>query len=78
MAKIAERLRRLRLVYSDETSARLNDQNQWEWVFQNEQVCLHVIRHSRGKAVIDETMAGHRPQVWVSDLLPFRVQLGKR
>lgn len=23
---------------------------------------------SRGKAVIDETMAGHRPQVWVSDL----------
>ena len=37
-------------------------------MFQNEQVCLHVIRPSRGKVVIDETMAGHRPQVWVSDL----------
>ncbi|WOD36971.1 IS66 family transposase [Nodosilinea sp. E11] len=68
VAQIVERLRRARLVCSDETSARLNGRNQWEWVFQNEQVCLHVIRPSRGKAVIDETMAGHRPQVWVSDL----------
>lgn len=68
VTKIVERLRHSRLVCSDETSARLNGQNQWEWVFQNEQVCLHVIRPSRGKAVIDETMAGHRPRVWVSDL----------
>ncbi|MBD2234612.1 IS66 family transposase [Phormidium tenue] len=68
VARIVERLRSARLVCSDETSARLNGQNQWEWVFQNEQVCLHVIRPSRGKAVIDEMMAGHRPQVWVSDL----------
>ncbi len=66
--QIVERLRSARLVCSDETSARLNGRNQWEWVFQNEQVCLHVIRPSRGKVVIDETMAGHRPQVWVSDL----------
>ncbi|MGB3515828.1 MAG: IS66 family transposase [Elainellaceae cyanobacterium] len=68
VAQIIERLRSARLVCSDETSARLNGQNQWEWVFQNEQVCLHVIRPSREKVVIDETMAGHRPQVWVSDL----------
>lgn len=68
VGKIVERLRSARLVCSDETSARLNGRNQWEWVFQNEQVCLHVIRPSRGKVVIDETMAGHRPQVWVSDL----------
>ncbi len=68
VAQIVERLRSARLVCSDETSARLNGRNQWEWVFQNEQVCLHVIRPSRGKVVIDETMAGHRPQVWVSDL----------
>ena len=27
-----------------------------------------MIRPSRGKAVIDEMMAGHRPNVWVSDL----------
>ncbi|MEA5452915.1 IS66 family transposase [Leptolyngbya sp. CCNP1308] len=68
VARIVERLRRARLVCSDETSARLNGRNQWEWVFQNGQECLHVIRPSRGKVVIDEMMAGHRPQVWVSDL----------
>lgn len=68
VAAIAERLRSARLVCSDETSARVEGQNQWEWVFQNEQVCLHVIRSSRGKAVIDEVMGTHQPQVWVSDL----------
>lgn len=66
--QILERLRSARLVGSDETGARVNGTNQWEWVFQNEQVCLHVIRPSRGKAVIDEVMDGHRPQAWVSDL----------
>jgi transposase len=61
-------LRRSRLVGSDETSARVNGKNQWEWVFQNEQVCFHIIRASRGGDVIQEVMADHRPQVWVSDL----------
>lgn len=68
VAQIVERLRSTRLVCSDETSARVQGKTQWEWVFQNQQVCLHVIRPSRGKAVIDAVMAGHRPQVWVSDL----------
>ncbi|MGJ3247082.1 MAG: IS66 family transposase [Elainellaceae cyanobacterium] len=68
VAKIVERLRRARLVGSDETGARVNGKTQWEWVFQNEQVCLHVIRPTRGKTVIDTVMAGHQPHVWVSDL----------
>jgi transposase len=33
-------LRRSRLVCSDETSARVDGRNQWEWVFQNDEVCL--------------------------------------
>ena len=66
--EILERLRSSRLVMSDETSARVGGVNQWEWVFQNEQVCIHVIRPSRGHGVIDEVLDGHRPQVWVSDL----------
>ena len=37
----------------------MNGKNQWEWVFQNDQVCFHVIR---------EVMEDHRPSVWVSDL----------
>jgi transposase len=66
--KIVERLRSDRLVGRDETGVRVNGKNQWEWVFQNDQVCLPVIRPSRGKTVIDSVMAGHQPQIWVSDL----------
>lgn len=68
VTQIVERLRSARLVGSDETGARVNGKNQWEWVFQNDQVCLHVIRPSRGKTVIDTVMNGHQPQIWVSDL----------
>jgi len=65
---ILQALRTSRLVCSDETSARVNGKNQWEWVFQNEQVCFHIIRPSRGGDVITEVMAEHQPEVWVSDL----------
>ena len=67
-AAILERLRCSRLIASDETGARVNGRTEWEWVFQNEAVCLHVIRPSRARAVVAEVLAGHRPQVWVSDL----------
>ena len=66
--QILQRLQRSRLVCSDETSARVNGQTQWEWVFQNDSVCLHVIRPSRGSQVIDEVFQQYRPEVWVSDL----------
>ena len=65
---IVQRLRSSRLVGSDETSARLKGKTVWEWVFQNAQVCLHVIRPSRGADVIDEVMGNHQPEIWVSDL----------
>ena len=47
VAEILTRLRRSRLICSDETSARVNGLSQWEWVFQNAEVCIHVIRPSR-------------------------------
>jgi transposase len=68
VADILTRLRSSRLICSDETSARVNGQQQWEWVFQNREVCLHVIRPSRGHRVIQEVMGAHRPTIWVSDL----------
>ena len=68
VSQIIERLRRARLVGSDETGARVKGKTQWEWVFQNDQVCLHVIRPTRGKTVIETVMADHQPQIWVSDL----------
>jgi transposase len=72
IAEIRTRLRSRRLLCSDETSARVNGQQQWEWGFQNTEVCMHVIRPSRGHGVIQESLGVHRPTIWVSDL--YRAQ----
>lgn len=65
---IVTRLRQARVIGSDETSARVKGVNQWEWTFQNDEICLHVIRPSRGGDVMTEVWAGHCPEVWISDL----------
>ena len=67
-AAILARLRKARVVYSDETSVRINGKNWWNWVFQNDEIVLHVIRRSRGRQVVDDVLDGHRPALWVSDL----------
>jgi transposase len=64
---ILQRIRQADRIGSDETSARVFGQNQWEWVFQNDDWCYHVIRPSRGQDVIAEVMGDHQPEVWVSD-----------
>jgi transposase len=68
VAAILARLRRSRIVCSDETSVRIDGRPHWNWVFQNDQVVIHVIRNSRAASVVTEVMAGHRPSIWVSDL----------
>jgi transposase len=65
---ILARLRRARVVGSDETGVRIAGQNAWDWVFQNAEVVIHVIRHSRAARVVAEVLDGHRPVIWVSDL----------
>ena len=68
MEELLEQLRQSERVNSDETSARVFGLNQWEWVFQNDEVCYHIIRPSRGAQVIEEVMADAVPDVWGSDL----------
>jgi transposase len=68
VSAILARLRRARVIYSDETGVRVNGKGHWNWVFQNTEVVIHVIRNSRGAGVVDEVMDGHRPVIWVSDL----------
>ena len=68
VSAILARLRRARVVCSDETGVRIDGQNAWNWVFQNGEVVIHVIRHSRAASVVDEVLDGHRPVIWVSDL----------
>jgi len=68
VAAILARLRCARLICSDETSVRIDGRTCWNWVFQNGEVVIHVIRRSRGAGVVAEVLDGHRPALWVSDL----------
>lgn len=68
VAAILARLRRSRVICSDETTVRVDGRTQWNWVFQNDAVVIHVIRPSRSRAVVSEVLGDHRPQIWVSDL----------
>ena len=64
---ILTRLRRARVIYSDETSLRVDGRTCWNWVFQNADVVIHVVRRGRGAGVVAEVLGGHRPAIWVSD-----------
>ena len=68
VAAILARLRRARVICSDETGVRIDGRGCWNWVFQNAEVAIHVVRRSRGADVVAEVLAGHRPALWVSDL----------
>ena len=46
------------VVCSDETSARVSGKNWWEWVFIGTLAVLHIIRPSRGKAVVQDLFGG--------------------
>ena len=68
MEEILTRLRSSRLIGSDETGARVNGRTPWAWVFQHTEVCVPVIRPSRGHGVIRDILGDHRPTIGVSDL----------
>jgi transposase len=57
------------VVCSDETSARVTGKTWWEWVFVGTLAVLHIIRPSRGKAVVQQLFGAVQPMVWVSDML---------
>ncbi len=68
-AAIRETVTASPVVCSDETSARVSGKTCWEWVFVGTLAVLHVIRPSRGKAVVQALFGEIRPMVWVSDML---------
>jgi len=67
-AVIAAAVRRAPVVGSDETSARVDGLNYWEWVFQTPDAAYHTIQRRRNTEVVLSFLAGRQPQVWVSDL----------
>ena len=68
VAEIITWFRSNRLICRDETSARVNGRQKWAWVFPNTEVCMRVIRPSRGLGVHPTVLAARRPTIWVSDL----------
>ena len=60
VAAILARLRHARVVCSDETSVRVDGRTCRNWVFQNDEVVIHVVRRSRGAGVVAEVLDGHR------------------
>ena len=64
---LRDEIRQGAVVHSDETSARVDGHNWWEWVFRSGTAILHVIRPSRGRDVIPEVMGSHRVGTWVCD-----------
>jgi len=68
-AAIRETVTASEVVCSDETSVRVTGKTWWEWVFVAQLAVLHIIRPSRGKAVVQALFGAIQPMVWVSDML---------
>jgi hypothetical protein len=51
--EILDEIRHSPVVGSDETGARVDGKNQWQWVFVTEKATYHVIAPSRGSGVIE-------------------------
>lgn len=71
---ILEEVRSASVIGSDETSARVEGQSQWQWVFQTPDWVYHLIHPRRNGEVVRQTMASAKPEVWVSDLGSAQLQ----
>jgi transposase len=71
--RIRDRVRYSPVINSDETGARVNGQNHWEWVFISPSGVYHTIRRRRDADAISEFMDGAKAQVWGCDC--FKAQL---
>lgn len=65
--RIGERVRQSVVIGSDETSARVQGRNWWQWVFVSEQGEYHLMMPSRGYDVIETFMDKCEAEVWVCD-----------
>ncbi|MEA3401681.1 MAG: IS66 family transposase, partial [Armatimonadota bacterium] len=65
--QIQEAIRASPVIGCDETGARVDGNNRWQWVFETPRASYHLIADSRGSRVIDDVLGDAKPQVWVSD-----------
>jgi transposase len=65
--RIGNRVRQSAVIGSDETSARVQGRNWWQWVFVSQAGEYHLIMPSRGYDVIETFMRECEAEVWVCD-----------
>ena len=63
----AAEVRRSKVIASDETSARVEGKNWWQWVLLSSTAVHHLIADSRGAAVLTGFLGETKPDVWVAD-----------
>jgi len=64
---IEQAIQRSAVIYSDETSSRVDGNTFWQWVFGSANTVLHIIRFNRSFDVIKDLMGEHKAEVWVCD-----------
>src|SRR6266699_2779455 len=63
----AAEVRSSKVVASDETSARVEGKNWWQWVLLSSTAVHHLIADSRGAVVLTDFLGETKPDVWVAD-----------
>jgi transposase len=66
-AAIAEHVRQAPVIASDETSARIQGQTHWQWVWLSSAAVYHQIADSRAARVAGAFWRGVTPAIWVAD-----------
>lgn len=89
---IASALREARVIASDgeedkksirwidfpTNATRLDGITHWHWVFVSERAVLHEIAPRRARAVAEQVLGPHRPEVWISDRYAGQQGEGRR
>ena len=65
--KIAQTVRASPVICSDETSARVDGKNWWQWVLLSSTAVYHLITDSRAAVVVTGFLQGATPEIWVAD-----------
>jgi transposase len=75
--QIAAEVRGAKVICSDETSARVEGKNWWQWVLLCSTAIYHVIVDTRAARVVTGFLQGAVPEVWVSDRYVAQAGHGK-
>src|SRR5438132_12947674 len=65
------------VVASDETSARVEGKNWWQWVLLSSTAVHHLIADSRSATVLTDFLGDAKPDVWVADRYAAQAGHGK-